>query len=188
MLRRALPMLVLALLLAGGAVLLLNEASNDSPAPSPDSPLAQDFDYYLNGMVLDSFEPDGTLRYHLRSDRVTHFPDPDLSILESPSLLWFQPGEPHWLLTARTGELQPATPGETTLMLRGDVHARRSTDQGATLHIRSESLLLLPDAGEASTRDHVTLDGAGTQLQGAGMQAWLAENRIRLSKGSGRHE
>jgi len=179
---------IVLLLLVSGAGILRQQAGNVA-GTAEDSPLAQDFDYYLSDMALDRFGPDGTLLYHLTSARVTHYPTPERSLLEQPLLVWLEPGQPDWILTARNGNLHPDLESDTLrLLLQQDVVASRTAADGATLLIRSESLLVLPDAGEAMTETAVSMDKANTHLQAAGMQAWLRENRVRMSAGRGKHE
>lgn len=186
---RAIATALIVLLLVVAGTQLLRRPGGTDGAGTADSPLAQDYDYFLSDMVLDRFGPDGTLQYHLTSERVTHFPAPDHSRLDNPSLQWFEPGKPDWLLRARSGDLrQTPDTGATRLLLQQDVVASRTPRDGATLDIRSESLLVLPDSGEASTEQEVRLDNANTHLQAAGMQAWLREDRVRLSAGRGQHE
>jgi LPS export ABC transporter protein LptC len=176
-------------LLLSAAIMLLRDPRDATNGSAADSPLAQDYDYIITNMQMDSFTPDGTLQYHLVSGRVTHYPSPDHSVLDNPSLHWFEPGQPDWVLSARSGDLRTdGTTGHTRLLLQQDVLASRSAGDGATLDIRSDSLLLLPDAGELSTMDSIQLHNGNTRLASAGMQAWLRENRIKLSAGSGQHE
>jgi LPS export ABC transporter protein LptC len=186
---RRLFTLLLAALLTGAAALLLRDQESSAPGTPDESPLAQDYDYYLSDMVLDRFNPDGALQYHLGSERVTHYPSPDRSLLDAPSLKWTEPGKPDWNLDARNGDLRtdPAT-GATRLLLQQDVVAQRGGADSATLDIRSDSLLVLPDAGETSTNDRVRIQAPGTRLDAAGMHAWLREDRLRLSAGSGVHD
>lgn len=185
---RLIPVVVVIGLLAVAAVLFYSP-SDSSDNIAPDSPLASDYDYTISNMQLDSFTPDGVLQYHLTSERVTHYPEPDHSVLENPSLHWYEPGQPDWILTSRSGDLRnDEATGQSRLLLQQDVLASRSSGSGATLDIRSESLLVLPDAGELSTTDAIEMHNGPTQLSSAGMQAWLRENRIKLSKGSGQHE
>lgn len=186
--RRALIIAAVALPLLA-AVVLLRDPRDTADGIAADSPLAQDYDYTISNMQLDSFTPDGILQYHLASERVTHYPAPDHSILDNPSLYWYEPGQPDWVLTSRSGDLRTDTAsGLSRLLLQQDVLASRSSGDGATLEIRSESLLVLPDAGELSTTDPIQLHNGNTRLESAGMQAWLRENRIKLSAGSGQHE
>jgi lipopolysaccharide export system protein LptC len=188
MMRRILLIVIPALLASAATLFLLrqHDANLDTTA---DSPLAQDYDYFLSSMQLDRFAPDGRLNYHLESARVTHYPSPDHSRLENPSLLWYEPGQPDWKLTALSGDLRtdPAN-GQHQLLLQQEVVASRMPIEGATLDIRSDSLLLLPDSGMVSTTDQVQLHRGNTRLDGTGMQAWLRESRIKLSAGSGQHE
>lgn len=180
--------LAAALLLSVAATLLLRIPDDGSDRNGADSPLAQDYDYYINDMVLDRLSHDGSPEYHLTAQRVTHYPSPELSELENPTLHWFQPQRPTWILTAQRGELRPDSEDNMQLQLRDEVHASRSLEGGDTLHIRSARLLVLPDSGEASSDVTVTIDSSGTHLEGAAMQAWLAEDRIKLAAGSGRHD
>lgn len=185
---RLIPVIVFLALLATAAVLLYSprETADDT---APDSPLASDYDYTISNMQLDNFTPEGILQYHLRSERVTHYPEPDHSALENPSLQWYEPDQPDWMLTSRSGDLRrDETTGQSRLLLQQDVVASRSTGSGATLDVRSENLLVLPDAGELSTTDAIKLQNGNTRLSSAGMKAWLRENRINLSAGSGQHE
>lgn len=177
-----------ALILALVAGLLWRNPEVFQIDPLAEDLLAQDFDYFLQDMQLDRFAPDGTLQYQLTAQRVTHYPEPERSLLQNPTLHWFDPQQPDWALASRRGELRPDADGVTQVQLNEDVVARRAPGDDATLTLRSASLLVLPDSGEANTSDEVFIDDAGTQLRGAGMQAWLREGRIRLAAGSGRHE
>lgn len=179
----------LLVLLLFGAAALLRRPEPATEGSAADSPLAQDYDYTISNMQLDSFTPDGRLQYQLVSGRVTHYPEPDHSTLENPRLHWFEPEQPDWVLTARSGDLrEDAGSGQTRLLLQDDVLASRTGDDGATLDVRSESLLVLPDAGELRTTDAIQLQDGKMRLASAGMQAWLRENRIKLSAGRGQHE
>ncbi len=177
--RRLVFITTLTLLLTA-AFMVLRDPRYATDGSAADSPLVQDYDYIISNMQLDSFTPNGTLQYQLVSGRVTHYPSPDHSVLENPSLHWFEPGQPD----LRTDD----TTGQTRLLLEQDVLASRNAVDGATLDVRSDSLLLLPDAGELSTTDAIQFHNGNTKLTSAGMQAWLRENRIKLSAGSGQHE
>lgn len=179
---------VLTVLLATAGI-LLRDVRGPGREPDADSPLAQDYDYFISGMRLHRFTPEGNLQYRLASARVTHYPDPDHSSLESPLLHWYEPGQPDWVLSAHSGDLRRVVPGgEARLLLQQDVVASRAGTVSATLELRSESLVVLPDAGQLSTTDEIRVQDRGTRLNSAGMQAWLRENRIKLSAGSGQHE
>jgi len=185
---RFLVFIAIALLLITAALQLRNPG-DAADSSNTDSPLAQDYDYTISNMQLDSFTPEGILQYHLESQRVTHYPSPDYSILDNPSLHWYEPGQPDWVLTSQSGDLRTdATTGHSRLLLQQDVLARRIAGEGATLDIRSESLLVFPEAGELSTTDAIQLHSPNTRLASTGMQAWLRENRIKLSAGSGQYE
>jgi lipopolysaccharide export system protein LptC len=186
--RRRLRLLAIAALLLVAATLLWHNPAVFDSNPLDEDLLAEDFDYFLQDMQLDRFAPDGSLQYHLAAERVTHFPEPEYSLLEQPSLHWFDPQQPDWTLQARQGDLRQDASGTTRLLLQEDVVARRAPGEGATLTLRSASLLVLPDSGEASTGDEVFIEDVGTDLHGSGMQAWMREGRIRLGAGSGRHE
>lgn len=165
------------------------ETPAGTTAESP-SPLEAEYDYYMSGMVLDRFTPDGKRSYRITSDQVTHYPTGDNSILDNPAMIWLEAERSPWLLTARGGALSPdPVTSEDRLVLQDQVVAESTTGTGKALTITTESLNVMPASKEISTEALVVLDSNGTHLSSKGMQADLEQDHINLLNGvSGHHE
>lgn len=152
--------------------------------------LQADFDYYLSGMILDSFKPDGSLNYRITADRVTHYPDGDISVLSLPELSWNEAAGHSWLMTAQRGVLRPDTmSSQDSLLLENEVNATQTGQTGNVLTINTDNLMVLPDAREATTETAVLIQRANLRIAGTGMHAWLAQDRIQLlSQVKGQYE
>ena len=142
--------------------------------------LRADYDYYINGMLLDRFGPDDTHVYTLQARRVTHYPAGDLSQLELPTLQWHGGEQGPWHLEAQRGNMRPGGNDSYVLVLNDDVHASTALADARTLDLYTSSLELVPASKSAHTDDPVRIVNGNLQKQGTGMQIDLNSRRIRL--------
>lgn len=179
--KRLLTAMVILFIFVLYSALSPREPEEDGGQPLGDSPLESDFDYYINGMLLDRFGPAGAHQYRIEAERVTHFPDGDYSLLRQPAMDWFDPEQPAWYMDARSGRLQTdPVRGEDVLTLENNVVAETLHPTQGPLTIRTEYLDVLLDSRELHSGQAVTLSSPGTQLQGVGMRYDLSRHRVEL--------
>lgn len=175
-----------ALLVAGIGLLLLmlDLASNDDEtltALAGDSPLTQDFDYYITDMSTTRFSATGQPAWRLQASRVTHFPDGDIARLENPRFSYYSETSAPWQVTADNGTLSPDVGrAEDRLELEGDVLLRQALADGNFTDTSTEFLTVFTDSEEAVTAAPVLLQTPGTRLEGVGMRALLAQDFYEL--------
>ena len=150
----------------------------------------EESDYYITGMVVDRFMPDGSHDYRMTAAQVTHFPQGDISELQMPELNWYEAGRVSWVMTADSGVLRPdQTSGADRLLLEDHVVANKISPDGKVLNITTTSLNVLPAEREATSEAPVEFKRGTMLLNGIGMHAWLTQDRIRLlSQVQGRYE
>lgn len=143
--------------------------------------LGAEYDYYINGMLLDRFGPDDAHLYTLEAQRVTHFPAGDLSQLEEPTLDWHAPDQAPWQLESRHGNMRPdGTRDSYLLELNDAVHASTLLQDGRVLDLYTSRLELVPASKSAHTSEPVRMESSNLWMEGTGMQIDMNEGRVHL--------
>jgi lipopolysaccharide export system protein LptC len=173
--------LVLAAAFAALVWMQERAARRDESVAAPKSPFDAPYDYYVSGLRSERFDGDGELRSRLEAARVTHYPDGDRAELQAPRYTAFGRDGGVWQVGADTGTLAPdAQRGEDRLDLLGAVELRKPLASGGALQIRTTALAVFTGAEETVTDAPVSVRTPDTTLAGTGLQALLAEERIRL--------
>lgn len=176
--------------------------TRDSSTVPPDNlagHLQAEYDYYINDMQLDRFEPGAQHSHSVQASRTTHYPKAGLSLLEEPRMTWYDATQPPWHLDAQEGEMRPLANGDSDpdgdlvegelIVLRGNVLARTLGTDGAELRISTQSLDVLPSSKSAHTTQLVRIENARMHMLGTGMDLDMTSKRIQLlSDVSARHE
>lgn len=162
---RLYPIIVLALL-AGASVWLERVTRIDDPVGSQTEQTGPDFIAEHTRVV--GFAADGSQRYELFADRMTHFPQGDITRLEQPRLRMINQGR-ETRVTAMQAEVSP---GGEQVDMRGEVKVRRpgAADDPA-LALDSETLTVWPDSYRALTDSPVVLTRGNTRADALGMRA-----------------
>jgi len=182
--RRWLGLLVASALLTTAAVLLWDPLRQPSPPQQPATTVTGLPDLTMEGAEILQFQPDGTLKYRLKADRIRYFEPRRLTRLEAPRLRLYDPEQPPWTITSRHGYLRrrggiDQTP-EEVVYLREAVTLAQSFDDGRRLELSTETLYLYPDRRYAETDQDVMIDtNAGRTLAG-GLQGELDRGLMRL--------
>lgn len=183
----------LALILLAGVAAALWLAEGKQPetatAESGASPLDADYDYYIQDMLTTRFNSAGQMLSQLQAERVTHYPDGDRAELQAPSYTAFGAAADAWQVSAEAGTLAPdAARAEDRLELQGQVVLNKPLASGDFVEVRTSALTVFTDAEEALTTAPVAVRTRDTRLDGAGMQALLAQDYIKLNDGRGTHD
>jgi lipopolysaccharide export system protein LptC len=162
-----LPLAVLALLV--GLTLWLNQLVQPA-ATRPDGTRRHDPDLMVERFNARKLGEDGRVLYTLAAKKMVHYPDDDSALLESLTLEAFEPKQPRMTITADNGRLEQ---GGDRVLIEGNVVVVREADaKNGAVRLTTDKLLVLPDAGLASTRSLVRMESATGHA--------VAENGIEL--------
>lgn len=137
---------------------------------------ARDVDYYLRGMTATTLDPQGRVRDELHVARLVHYKGRAGAALAAPRLTRHRPSGPPLRIEARQGW---ADDGNAVLEFTGAVrvHTRR-TAESAPVEARMTKLSVFPQRDLATTDGAVTLQTAGAELTGTGLEIFGSEGRV----------
>lgn len=168
--------LLVAALLALGAALL--QWRLVKPAPPADASDVERPGYYLTGVDLEEFGPDGTLRIGLQSMSAHEDPASSVVRLSDVAVDYHAPTGRLWHLTSNEARVPP---GGRVVEFEGDV---RLTGQPGESPLAAElytaRLALDTEAETADTRSTVELAFGTHRLRALGMQADLKAGQLHL--------
>lgn len=158
---------VFGLLVVAGASMWLDRITGGDEGRSA-SQVRNSPDSVAEGTRLVSFDREGRQRYELLADRITHYPQSDVTALEQPRLVYVTEGR-ELRISARNGEAEKQ--GDV-IRLAGDVRALRAPAAGSPeMTFASESLTIWPDDERAETRDPVVLTQGTSTARANGMKS-----------------
>jgi lipopolysaccharide export system protein LptC len=137
-------------------------------------------DYLLHDFELVALDAQGRESFTLRAPRLTRNASDRTMDLRTPRfLIPPRPGTDGsaWEVRARTGWV--SAEGDE-LRLRGGVDARSTAASAASMRMTTEQLNVYPRQQRATSAAEVTIVQPGLILRGRGLEADLADNRLRL--------
>lgn len=172
--RRMLLLLTLIAILAAFTGWLSYRSS--APAPRPSSAAETLPDYYLNGLEAIVTNSSGKPSHRMTAESLTHYPADDSTTLQQPEVTVFSQQGERWLASAELGTMYAAN---DELLLSGAV--RLESNGGRPLQLTTEWLRINTQQQYAQTDAPVVLQSAGARIEGIGMQAFGAEQRLLLN-------
>ena len=173
---RALAMIGLLLLLAGGSLWLLRQTALQGA--QGERPKTHEPDYYFTDATVTSLGEDGQPASELKSPRIIHHPDDDSTESFDPRMRYFTKHGMPWYVQSDHA-VSPS--GNHWVYLDGHVQITRpSATGGPPLVIVTDKMAVNLDTNVASTDDPVQLDQGKNHTQGVGMDAYLNDNRLVL--------
>jgi len=159
------PALLLVVLV--GLTQWLDQKVQQPPVPR-DGSTRHDPDFVVEKFTAMRMNPDGSQRYAIRGERMTHYPDDNSTELARPRFVHFDPRtaqvriDANEALVSRDGDL---------VHFKGDVHIVRDAyaDQRA-MSLETDYLQLVPDEDLATTDKPVTLRQGDTVVKSVGMR------------------
>lgn len=125
-----------------------------------------DPDYFAERFSVRRFDAGGRLQHTLRAERMDHFPDDDTTHVKTADVLFH--GARVTRLTAPSAVIGP---DGKDVRLSGGVRVIRAGIEGAPdTVIDTPSLLVLPDAEQASTSEPVVVTQGRSTLRGTGAE------------------
>ena len=166
-----LPLAVLSLLV--GLTLWLNQLVQPQGARAAGN-LRHDPDVMVDDFNARKLGLDGRVLYTLVARKMVHYPDDDSALLDQVTVEAFEPMQPKVTATADRGRLEQ---GGDRVVIEGNVVVLREADaKTEPLRITTDRMIVLPDAGVASTTSEVTMVSPSSHVVAAGLEM---NNRTR---------
>lgn len=129
-------------------------------------------DYYLTGLTLRQFDPEGRLAHLLKAKRLSHVEGASTDLTDPRLTVESQQGAP-WQISAQRGTLDPSG---TWLTLPDAVTiTRRASLSNRPLELHTRALRYRLDQGYAETDEAVTVTSGSDRIDAVGAQAWLQD-------------
>jgi len=179
---------ILAVALLSAVVwFLLDTATDDEPLDISSllQMSEQGYDYFMANIDSIHYTSDGEVDYRFKANRITHFPNPEYSLVESPRFLVFREDESNWEINSTKGrvEIDPET-NQERLLLNENVIINGISNDGRQVKIFTDSLVIYPAEKNMRSDSDVTIESDGFVSSSRGFTADLNTNIVRqLSEG-----
>ena len=179
---------ILAVALLSAVVwFLLDTATDDEPLDISSllQMSEQGYDYFMANVDSIHYTSNGEVDYRFKANRITHFPNPEYSLVESPRFLVFREDESNWEINSTKGrvEIDPET-NQERLLLNEDVIINGISNDGRQVNIFTDSLVIYPAEKNMRSDSDVTIESDGFVSSSRGFTADLNTNIVRqLSEG-----
>lgn len=184
---------LLAILVLAVAIYVLLESATDEEVLDISRLLelsAQDYDYFMADVDSIHYTTDGRADYRFRANRVTHYPNPEYSVFESPRFIIYREDDSAWRIESASGRVElDLERNQERLILTENVIINGITADGRSITITTDSMTLYPEARSMSTDRDVMLESDGFTSSSRGLFADLNTNVIRqLANGQMHYE
>jgi lipopolysaccharide export system protein LptC len=138
------------------------------PDTRTDAASEKDPEFYVEGFMAVRMNPDGTRRYELAGTRLTHYSEERGSLLESPSLLYYDYERAPVKVSSDTAEVEG---GGKNVYFRGNVTiARQAFANSPPLGVATDYLHVIPDEEIAETDQPVTMTEGNSTVRSVGLK------------------
>lgn len=170
-------LVVIAVLVALAVLLLDNWLSNRREQKQQAAASAAHVaDYFMRDFTATTMDPQGKPVQRLAAQLMEHYADDNTMELTAPRLTLYQKAGPPWQINAAHGSI---TDDGKQVRLSGGVRMTQD-DNGRTLALVTDHLLLRPKRHYAETDAAVTITAPQGVVSALGMRANLAEQRLSL--------
>lgn len=152
--------------------------------PLPEVTDADEPDLLIEDAVITQYRDTGAIKYLLRSPRIEHFQNRELTYLTDPDLSLHDDPEPPWRITSRRGTIRNASQGNNRgkeeVELRDDVVMSQLYDDGRSYELHTPSITIYPDREYAETSQDVMITTHAGRTQAVGLSGSLDEGLLQL--------
>jgi lipopolysaccharide export system protein LptC len=145
------------------------------PSSSQTEEVKHDPDYIVDGLDAVRMDPQGRVKHTLLAQKMTHFPDDDITVLREPKLVTYSQG--HAPVTVTSRHARVSGNGED-VYFEEQVRVVRAPDGGqSALVLETDYLHVIPDANVAKTDRAVRISTDGAVVTASGLEL-NSETRI----------
>ena len=135
-------------------------------------------DSFVEGIDLAVMDENGHLKYQVRAEHMTHFPNDDILKLSRPDIDIVHTDGAVWHIKAERGE---TTTAGDRLWLLGEVDIRRpDTTTGSAIQVVTSDLLVKPEDELAETENAATITGDRYVINAVGLKADFRTHTLEL--------
>jgi lipopolysaccharide export system protein LptC len=151
------------------------------PGATGEARLRHDPDYIVDGLTAVRMDEEGRVKHTLRAQKMTHFPDDDLTVLVQPRLVTYSQGRAPVSVTSRDAHMSGN--GEN-VYFENDVRVvRAAVDKQSELTLETEYLHVIPDDNIGKTDRPVTIRNGMGVVNASGLEL---NSETRVLKLTGR--
>jgi lipopolysaccharide export system protein LptC len=150
------------------------------PARPGSSTVRHDPDYIVDGLSAVRMDQEGRIKHTLNAQKMTHFPDDDVTHLVQPKFVTYGEGRAPVTVTSR--EAHMSGNGENVYFERDVRVVRAPTGAQSELVLETEYLHVIPDDNIAKTDRAVTISNAAAVVKASGLEL-NSETRVLKLQG-----
>ncbi|MFT5320926.1 MAG: LPS export ABC transporter protein LptC [Pseudohongiellaceae bacterium] len=141
---------------------------------------SQEYDYFMANVDTVHYGADGVSDYRFQAVRVTHFPNPEYSIIEAPRFMLYGEDNAAWEINSGTGRIELDTQrNQERLELNENVIISGIAADGTPVNIYTDSLTIYPEEKSMSTQSNVLFETDGFSSTSSGINVDLNINVFR---------
>jgi lipopolysaccharide export system protein LptC len=150
------------------------------PTPGVAGIVRHDPDYIVNGLSALRMDKEGRVKDTLHAQKMTHFPDDDVTVLDAPKLMTYAQDRAPVTVTSQQAHMSGN--GENVYFEKDVRVVRAATGKDGELVLETEYLHVIPDANVAQTDKPVTVRNAGAVVTASGLEL-NSETRVLKLQG-----
>jgi LPS export ABC transporter protein LptC len=167
-------LLLLLLLVAAGLTSWLRTRP-DVAGPPPETEAIRQIDFFMKNFRIRQYDYQGQLHYTVKGGQLNHYEADNHAEISGPDME-LAVGSAHWAVQADRAVTAGAETAEE-IRFSGNVRV----EQENSLLIRSETLLVRPDAEYMETLEPVVISGAGRNIEATSLRADLKSGMHTLT-------
>lgn len=137
-------------------------------------------DVMVQELSVKQFNEQGQLVNHLTTPYLEHIPSKDTYTLTKPVILVRQQNQPQWLI--HSDKAIAISGGDKITFLDNVIIDQQAEGNRPASQFRTDSISYFPKLQKAITHHYVVFEQPGTLVESMGMEAFLAEKKIKLLK------
>ena len=145
-------------------------------------------DSYGKKMLLQTFSDDGSIQYQVQAESMRQYLSDKSTNLQIPLIILNNQGSSPWVIKANDGLIEKSSgnlrDGEKILILKGAVSVTQNLGKNDFMRLRSETLIVYPDAQTAGTEQIVIVETSAFRTQALGVIIDLSSGRIEFPPNS----
>lgn len=169
------PLLIMAVL---AAVTFWLDRIAQPPAGARADPTNDEPDYFVDGLSAVRMDSEGRVKHTLRAQKLTHYPEVDITVLVEPKFVTYAEGRSPVTVTSRHARMSGN--GEN-VVFEDEVRIVRAPSANRTeLVVETNYLHVIPDANIAKTDKPVTIRDATGVVSASGLELNSETRVIKL--------
>jgi len=136
-------------------------------------------DSYMEDITTTIMNKQGKPHHELHANYIAHFSYDNHSEFVKPKLIFYQPDESQWVMTAENGS---ANDGTEQIILHGmvTITSHQSEASETPLKVVTSELRIRPNDAYAETDELITITRGEHSLQSQGARAFFNDRRLEL--------